>query len=133
MYQTKQKEAILLILKNNKNKHLTCEEIYDLLKENNYHVSLATLYRYLDKLVNDNIIRKYNSLNLGKARYQFIAEDCQKSNHFHLICLKCNKLIHLNCDLLSDSIKHLEEEHTFKVVKEKVVFYGYCNECQEGR
>lgn len=129
MYQTKQKSYILNILKENKDKHLNAEEIFMILKEQNLSVSLATLYRYLDKLVNENIVRKYTSSHLGKACYQYIDSHCHKHNHFHLICLKCNKLIHLDCDLIDSFLSHVEEHHKFKISKEKVVYYGYCDEC----
>ena len=130
MYETKQKTFILNILKENKDKHLTIEEIYDLLKENNYSVSIATIYRYLEKLVSTNIVRKYNTSHTEKATFQYIDEDCKKENHIHLICLKCNKLIHLNCHEMSSFIHHFEEHHDFKIIPNKVVYYGYCNECK---
>ena len=130
MYETKQKTYILDVLKENKDKHLTCEEIFDLLKQKECSVSLATLYRYLDKLVLNNVVRKYTSAHLGKAGYQFIDDKCKKHNHFHMICLTCNKLIHLDCDLMNNFINHVEEHHDFKVIPEKVVYYGYCSECR---
>lgn len=130
MYETKQKNYILDILKENKDKQMNCEEIYVALKEKNYSVGLATIYRYLDKLVELNIVRKYNSSHLGKAYFQYIDEDCKKHNHFHMICLKCNKLVHLDCELMNNFINHIEEHHKFKVVPEKIVYYGYCEECR---
>ena len=128
MYETKQKTYILNILKENKSKHLNCEEIYDILKEKGYQVSLATLYLYLDKLVESNIVRKYSTTHLGKACYQYIDDNCKDHNHFHMICITCNKLIHLDCNLMSEFISHVEEHHKFKIQPEKVVYYGYCEE-----
>ena len=49
-----------------------------LLKQKGYSVSLATLYRYLDKLVLNNVVRKYTTSHLGKACYQFIDDKCKK-------------------------------------------------------
>jgi Fur family ferric uptake transcriptional regulator len=89
MYQTKQKNIIINILIENKDKHLNAEEIYMILKKNNASVSLATLYRCLDKLVSENIVRKYNTTHLGKACYQYIDKNCTVHNHFHLVCEKC--------------------------------------------
>ena len=130
MYETKQKNYILDVLIENKDKHLNCEEIYDILKQRNLSVSLATLYRYLDKLVASNKVRKYTSTHLGKACYQYIDDTCKNHNHFHMICLKCNKLIHLDCELMNEFIEHVENHHKFKIMPEKVVYYGYCNECR---
>ena len=129
MYETKQKKYILDILQENSDKHLNCEEIHDLLKDKGYSVSLATLYRYLDKFVSLNYVRKYTTTHLGKACYQLIDNTCKKHNHFHLICLKCNRLIHLDCNLMNEFMEHINKHHKFKVVPEKVVYYGYCEEC----
>lgn len=130
MYETKQKSYILEVLKDNKDRQLNCEEIYDLLKIKNYSVGLATIYRYLEKLVNSNIIRKYTSSNKGKAYFQYIDDECKKHNHFHMICLKCNCLIHLDCNEMNEFIKHIDEHHNFKVIPEKIVYYGYCKDCR---
>lgn len=130
MYETKQKTFILNILKDHKENHLTIEEIHDLLKEKEYSVSVATIYRYLEKLVESNIVRKYNTSNATKATFQYIDDECKKDNHIHLICLKCNKLIHLDCNEMSSFINHLEEHHKFKIIPNKIVYYGYCAECK---
>jgi len=130
MYETKQRNYILEVLKENKDKHLNCEEIHDILKQKQNPVSLATLYRSLDKLVSLNIIRKYTTSHFGKACYQYIDDNCKAHNHFHLICLKCNKLIHLDCDIMNNFLEHVEEHHEFKILPEKVVYYGYCSDCR---
>ena len=129
MYDTKQKGYILEILKENKEKHLNSEEILTLLKEKNYKVSQATLYRYLDKLLEQNIIRKYTTNHLSKSCFQYIDDKCNHS-HFHMICLTCNKLIHLDCNIMNNFINHIEDHHDFKVLPEKVIYYGYCKECR---
>ena len=121
MYDTKQKNYILEVLKENKDKHLNSEEILELLKVKNYKVSQATLYRYLDKLEEASIIRKFTKPHLSKACYQYIDEKCSHS-HFHMICVECNKFI-----------SHIEEHHEFKVLPEKVIYYGYCKECRGER
>lgn len=130
MYQTKQKSNIINILVENKDKHLNAEEIYMILKNNNTSVSLATLYRCLDKLVSENLVRKYTSTHLGKACYQYIDKSCTLHNHFHLVCEKCQKLIHIDCKMIEDFIEHIEKHHNFKVQREKVVYYGLCEDCR---
>lgn len=46
-----------------------------------------------------------------------------------MICLKCNKLFHLDCEEAKHLIKHIEEKHHFKVMSSKVVLYGLCEDC----
>ncbi len=128
MYNTKQKMVILDYLKNNSNRCFTVDELRDELNSTNIKVSVATLYRYLDNLTSDNKVRKFVMDNVSKACYQFIDDDdCH--NHFHMICTKCNKLIHLECEEVDEFIKHVSSNHKFKIDLSRVVFYGLCEEC----
>ena len=58
-YHTKQRSIILDLLKANQDRHLTAEEMLELLNQNHTPVSKATLYRYLDMLVSQNAVRKF--------------------------------------------------------------------------
>ena len=58
-YKTKQREIILGLLKDNYNRHMTADEVILFLQEQNTPVGKATVYRYLDCLVEQGIIRKY--------------------------------------------------------------------------
>ena len=71
-YNTKQKDTILNYLKKNEDKCLTINEIYSaLVKDNN--IGLTTIYRFLNKLEEDNIIKKYTDKK--EATYQYINND----------------------------------------------------------
>ena len=62
-YQTKHRLDIINCLKNNEDKHLTVEEVSSLL---NGSVPLATLYRIIDSLLQEGMIRKYSIDNKGE-------------------------------------------------------------------
>ena len=125
-YQTKHRLDIINCLKNNEDKHLTVEEISSLL---NGSVPLATLYRIIDSLLQEGMIRKYCIDNNTPACYQLA--DNSVHQHFHLICSKCGKIIHLNCDEVNHLLNHIEDEHSFCVDITKVNLYGLCSECKE--
>ena len=127
-YHTKNKIKILNCLKTNSDKHLTIEQICDLLKG---QVPLASIYRNMDDLVNEGIVRKYIIDRNNSACYQYIG-DGSEHNHFHLLCSKCGKLIHLECDEVEHLISHINDEHGFKVDISKVTLYGVCSDCQKG-
>ena len=129
-YNTIQKQSILELLEEHKNKHLNVDEMMSLLYERKENVSRATLYRTLDNLVQNGIVRKFTIQENEKACYQIIDEEnCH--NHFHLVCSNCGKLIHLECDKFEDILKHFETDHGFTVFPSRVVLYGLCSECQE--
>lgn len=129
-YNTKQRERILEYLKENKDSNITAEEIlkhFNLIGEN---IGKATVYRFLNNLVKENIIKKYMVEGRNCSCYQYIEEqNCE--DHFHLKCEKCNKIIHLECDEFKEVQNHILEEHKFKLDNVKTVFYGICEECKK--
>ena len=126
-YNTKHKIQILRCFQEHEKEHLTIEQLNSYLEGN---VPLATIYRVVDSLTEEGFIRKYTIDHLSPACYQLANEDCQ--NHFHLLCTKCGRVIHLNCDEVNHLISHIEKEHGFRVDITKVNFYGVCDECQKG-
>lgn len=125
-YNTRQRELILEYIKENADSHLTADSIADALKPE--QVGKTTVYRYLEKLCEQHLVRKY-ILSEGKsACYQYSGgEECH--DHFHLKCLKCGRLIHLECDYLKDIAAHISVEHNFTIDSSRTVFYGICGEC----
>ena len=56
-------------------------------------------------------------------------EEC--AVHFHLKCITCKKLIHLNCDFMNGIEQHILKEHHFQVDSSRTVFYGQCEDCMK--
>ena len=126
-YSTKQRDAILFFLQEN-NAHVSAADIALHLKEQGYEVSTATIYRTLEKFERDGIIKKMVIGDGSGACYQYAGEhDC--SEHFHLKCVKCGKLIHLSCDFLHSMESHIFSEHGFTVSSGRTVIYGVCAAC----
>ena len=126
-YHTKNKIAIINCLKENSNRHLTIEEIDGLL---GHKVPVSSIYRVIDELVNEGQVRKYIVDQNSSACFQYVGSN-QCHEHFHLLCTKCGKLIHLECDEIEHIISHIQEEHNFAVDITKTTLYGVCEECQK--
>ncbi len=128
-YKTKQGERILETLIRNEDRHLTAEEICVLLKEEGAAVGTATVYRNLEKLVAEGTIRRYRLDEGESACYQYIGDgSCHE--HFHLKCLGCGEVIHLECDYLDELNSHLLDHHSFHLDRTKIVLYGLCSVCR---
>ncbi len=125
-YNTRQKEAILKYLQTNKEHYFTVEDIWTSFMNNKESVSKTTIYRYLEELKNQSIVKKI-MLDNQKTGYEYL--DCDDAC-YHLVCCKCNKIIHINCESLTQTIKHILTEHDFVVTK-KSIFQGICLECRE--
>ena len=125
-YNTKQKEIIVDIIKKQK-KQFTIKNIYEL---GNESVGLTTIYRLVDKLVDEGILNKEISKD-NITYYQYL-EKCDEDNHFYLKCDKCGKVIHIDCDCISDLSNHILKQHKFRTNKEKIIINGKCNNCLRG-
>ena len=125
-YITKNKIKILNCLKENSSEHMTIEQIAILL---NKQVPLASIYRNIDELVEEGIVRKYIIDHNNSSCYQYMGDS---HNHFHLLCTKCGKLIHLECDEVNHLIKHIEIDHNFSIDISRITLYGLCQDCREG-
>ncbi|MDD3241781.1 MAG: transcriptional repressor [Bacilli bacterium] len=121
-YNTKQKEIILNYLKNNNKECITINEIYQKL---NKEVGKVTIYRYLEQLEKENIVNKYSLSNKESATYKF--NGCLYNNHIHLMCFKCEKIIHIDCKELEE---HIKKDHNFTPDMCKTTIYGICKECE---
>ncbi len=130
-YNTRQKENLMAFLIQNKDKHTNVQEISAYLSAEGTPVGTATIYRQLDRLVENGIVRKYILDGKSGACYQYIDDEEGCMEHYHLKCVSCGKLFHMSCRQLSGISRHIYEEHGFTVNSSQTVFYGVCAACSE--
>ncbi len=127
---TPQRKEILQVFADDaNNKHLSAEEVHEILQAKNFDFGLATVYRNVELLNELGILSKIE-FGDGRARYELSSTDPQVHNHHHLICLKCKKVIEFDEDLLDDLEKFISKKADFKIVNHEVKFFGYCSECR---
>jgi Fur family ferric uptake transcriptional regulator len=122
-YNTKQREEILSLLRDNRTRCLTAREICGSVKAGE-----ATVFRTLSALVKEGVVSKF--LSGDAPTYQF--NECGTHHeHIHLKCSECGKLIHSDCSFIEELEEHFEKDHNFRVDRSKTVIYGICSECAE--
>ena len=126
VYNTRQKEIILNVIKQ-QYKEFTVKDIYNQVKDSS---GLTTVYRFVDKLVVEGILKKRVGDN--NNLYYLYLENCDRDNHFYLKCDKCGKLIHVDCNCVNDLFKHIFDKHGFISKDKQVVIDGVCNNCIGG-
>ncbi len=114
--QTKQKEAIFNKVQQMRN-HPSAEEIYTALKQDNENVSLATVYRNLNKFAEFGKIKKIETFNLN---HRF---DYRLDNHQHLLCEKCGGIFDIDINIDA-------KNKTFEISSYKILCYGICKNCK---
>jgi Fur family peroxide stress response transcriptional regulator len=102
---TPQRIAILGTILDMKN-HPTAEHIIELAKQNHPNISVGTVYKVLDSLVENNLVRKVKTEG-GIMRY-----DPLLSNHHHLYCEN------------SDRIEDFEDEQLDQLISDYLAKKG---------
>ena len=130
-YKTRQRENLLAFLIKNKEKHINVREISSFLEQEGTPMGTATIYRQLEKLMEQGLVRKYVLDGNSGACFQYIESSGNCHEHFHLKCVTCGRLIHIDCSFLSEASSHIFQHHGFTVDSSQTVFYGKCAECAD--
>ena len=126
---TTQRVLVLSVLMSNPEKHFTAEEIYELVKSSYPEIGLATVYRTIQLLSENQLVDRI-SLDDGFARYEIgNMGDATKHHHHHLICRRCGKVLSFRDDLLVELEAKILSTTGFYAVNHEVKLYGYCQEC----
>lgn len=115
---TKNAKYILEMI-NSSNNHLTAEQIYLLLKEQNQSIAQATVYNNLSYLYKQGLIRKI-SVEGYPDRYDKILR------HEHLVCRRCGKLSDI---LLEDLTEKLQSQIGVSMLSYDLKINYICDEC----
>ncbi|MBO4400364.1 MAG: transcriptional repressor [Selenomonadaceae bacterium] len=124
------KEILQIFIENCDGRHLSAEEVHDLLREKDFDFGLATVYRNVELLTSLGILDKID-FGDGRMRYELSSGNPQIHQHHHLICLKCKKVIEFEEDFLDDVEKIISEKSEFQILNHEVKFFGYCKDCRE--
>ncbi len=128
-YNTKQREALLNFFEKNGDRHFTAAEIETGLAATGEKLGKATVYRRLDRLVEDGLVRRFVADDAKSCCYQYAGGAACK-NHFHLKCMVCGDLLHVECDYLDEMQAHVLEHHGFMVDTAKITLCGVCEKCR---
>ena len=115
---------ILEVLEKSPNHHLSAEDIYRILIEQNEEVGVATIYRVLSQFEESGIVQKLNFEN-----NQAVYELCGVEHHDHLVCVKCNKIIEFQDDVIEKHQLQIAKKHGFELTDHSLYLYGLCKDC----
>ena len=117
---TKYAKKLLEIVESS-NDHLTAEQIFMQLRETYPSVVLATVYNNLNRLWEENRIRKV-SLEGMADRYDRIRR------HDHLVCKKCGRLLDVD---LGDLTAQLERTLGRSILSYDLKLIDLCEQCRK--
>ena len=110
---TKQRQAIWDEIRIS-SEHRDAEEIYIAINKNKaLKVSRATVYRTIDMLVKNNLVRKMD-LGDGRALYEHKIDD---GHHDHIICVETGKITEFYNEDLEILQENIVKKHGYELVR----------------
>jgi Fur family transcriptional regulator, peroxide stress response regulator len=122
---TPQRAAILKAFTESRD-HPSVEQVYDQIKPAFPMTSLATVYKAVSMLKDENEI-----LDLGFAGGSSRYDGNNPSPHTHLICIRCQKIIDADLGLFNDLSRQLADQYGYQIINQLVDFFGVCPQCQQ--
>lgn len=125
MRNTKQKQVIMNYFREFPNAHPCAEEVYEYVKKEIPTIGIATIYRNLNQMIENNDIRCLLVQKNG-SKYDYFAKE-----HAHFVCENCGEIINIPYHKFESAQKQMEKEMGCTISKKDIVFRGVCQKCQE--
>ena len=95
-------------------------------------MGVATVYRQMERLVQEGLVQKYIIDEKSSACFEYIGDNsANEKTCFHCKCEKCGQLFHMHSEQLEQMQRELSEQYHFAVDPRRTVFYGVCASCSE--
>jgi Fur family transcriptional regulator, ferric uptake regulator len=123
---TPQREIILQVFQNlSRGKHLSAEDVYDLLTKRGENISLSTIYRTLKLMSRMGILRE---LELAEVHKHYELNTTSPHHHHHMVCAQCNMTVEFeNNSILKQALKQVEKSG-LELIDCQLTIYTICPE-----
>jgi len=127
MRVTSQRALILEIIRHGQG-HLDADEIYRQARDKQPRLSLSTVYRTLQVLKKLGLVEE---LHFDETHHHY--EVKPSSEHHHLVCLGCGKVVEFKCPLSPRMKVNIAREKGFEITGTEIRMTGYCSKCRRNR
>ncbi len=119
---------ILEIFETSATRHLSAEDIYKILINENMDIGLATVYRVLTQFQQAGLLLR-NYFEQGKAVFELNHGE----HHDHLICMKCQRVEEFYDEIIENRQHEIAQEHDFTIEGHSLSLYGVCSQCKKNK
>jgi Fur family ferric uptake transcriptional regulator len=109
-------------------RHLSAEDVAELLRAGGASAGTATIYRTLEVLVRSGLVVE-RDFGEGFKRYE---ASRGIPHHEHLLCTVCGRVTEFRDERLERMTTLLAEAHDFSRQRHRLVIYGLCGDCRRG-
>ena len=135
-YQTGARTQLLRHFAQNPDRQFTVDALCEIFLSpiDGKPIAKSTLYRQLCALCREGVLQRFDGTDARTGAtvryYQTAGKDGNCAQHFHLKCLCCGTLHHLECGQTLELLQHLAAAHAFLVDSGRSILYGVCQACQ---
>ena len=126
-YMTRGYFLVRDVLKDAMGEHLSADEVYARLLSRGDRIGRSTVYRQLERLIKEGVVRRISGDGSGSYCYSFNSDGCPE--HYHIVCTACGRLAHLSCEHVEALFGHIKSEHGFLINPTRTTLYGLCSAC----
>lgn len=108
--------------------HLDADELFRRAKEREPRISLSTVYRNLRLFKKLGLI---DERHFAEEHHHYEVKDT--SEHYHLVCLGCGRVIEFESPLMKQVKDKVGMENRFEITGAEIRFEGYCSSCRKGK
>lgn len=119
---TKQRELVLGVFLEAK-RHVSSEDLYQVVREKHPNVGYTTVYRTMKLLVEAGLATERH-FDDGITRYEI-----EQEHHDHLVCVKCGKIQEFECEMIERTQREIAVRYGFRILRHRHELYGHCTEC----
>ncbi|WP_319560974.1 transcriptional repressor [Marispirochaeta sp.] len=120
--RSRQRDRILELLQGTGD-HPTADWLYTQLKDEFPHLSVGTIYRNLNILIEQGLIKK---IDFGSTYDRF---DANITPHYHFICERCGSIIDLELTIDPSLDTRVNTQTPYTALRHRIEFYGLCDRC----
>ena len=126
--RTTQRDLILDVFLRTE-RHLSNEDLYRLVQEEDASVGQTTVYRTLKLLTEAGLAREVR-FGDGRTHYE---HNYKHEHHDHMICSECGKIIEFYSAELEALQDAMAAKHRFEISQHLLRIIGICAECRRAR
>lgn len=119
---------ILEILENSEARHMTAEDVYRALLDNDEEIGLATVYRVLTQFVGAGLVERHH-FESGQAVFELN----RGSHHDHIVCEQCGRVEEFADDVIEQLQEKIAKQKGFEISDHSLIIYGVCADCRKKR
>jgi len=117
---------VLSILESSKVRHLSAEDVYKVLLEEDASIGLATVYRVLTQFEDAGLVIRHN-FEGERSVFELNDED----HHDHMVCVQCGSVTEFIDPRIEELQEKVADSHAFIIQDHSLTLFGLCKRCND--